>query len=138
VVLKYATINEIIFPLNNRFMQWFLAKIVYRIICGEGNHAAQFDEQLRLIKAGFELEAIEKAMEIGMNEQQSFFNEKEQLVKWQFITVSEIYELNQLNEGAEVYSHILETESADAYVKFVSWKADRMLENNKQQLLRII
>ena len=31
-------------------MKWYLAKIVYRIICGEGNHTPQFDEQLRLIK----------------------------------------------------------------------------------------
>ena len=26
-------------------MHWFLAKIVYRIICGSGEHTAQFDEQ---------------------------------------------------------------------------------------------
>ena len=32
-------------------MNWYLAKIVYRIICGQGNHTAQFDEQLRLIQA---------------------------------------------------------------------------------------
>jgi len=30
-------------------MNWYLAKMVFRIICGEGNHTAQFDEQLRLI-----------------------------------------------------------------------------------------
>ena len=32
-------------------MKWYLAKLVYRIICGEGNHKPQFDEQLRLIYA---------------------------------------------------------------------------------------
>ena len=31
-------------------MNWYLAKIVYRIICGDGNHTAQFDEQLRLVQ----------------------------------------------------------------------------------------
>ena len=32
-------------------MNWFLAKIVYRIVCGKGEHTPQFDEQLRLIGA---------------------------------------------------------------------------------------
>ena len=32
-------------------MNWYLAKFVYRIVCGNGNHIPQFDEQLRLITA---------------------------------------------------------------------------------------
>ena len=44
-------------------MSWYLTKIVYRIICGQGNHTAQFDEQLRLIEAGSSQEAFEKATE---------------------------------------------------------------------------
>ena len=42
-------------------MKWFLAKIVYRIICGSGNHTPQFDEQLRLIEADSEEDAFKKA-----------------------------------------------------------------------------
>ena len=38
-------------------MNWYLTKIVYQIICGEGNHTAQFDEQLRLIAADDEQRA---------------------------------------------------------------------------------
>ncbi|HEV3251858.1 MAG TPA: DUF4288 domain-containing protein, partial [Puia sp.] len=45
-------------------MNWYLAKIVFRIICGEGQHIPQFDEQLRLIEAGNEVEAFEKATNI--------------------------------------------------------------------------
>ena len=39
-------------------MNWYLAKLVFRIICGEGNHAAQFDEQLRLVNAFTKEEAF--------------------------------------------------------------------------------
>jgi hypothetical protein len=42
-------------------MNWYLTKIVYRIICGQGNHTAQFDEQLRLIQASSAQEAFEKS-----------------------------------------------------------------------------
>ena len=46
-------------------MNWFMAKIVYRIICGEGDHTPQFDEQLRLIVADNEEEALKKGYAIG-------------------------------------------------------------------------
>ena len=39
-------------------MKWYLAKIIYRIICGEGIHTPQFDEQLRLIHAEDEMNYI--------------------------------------------------------------------------------
>ena len=46
-------------------MNWYLTKLVFRIICGEGHHTPQFDEQLRLVSATDECEAFEKAMAIG-------------------------------------------------------------------------
>ena len=48
-------------------MSWYLTKNVYRIICGQGNHTAQFDEQLRLIEADSSQEAFEKATELDRN-----------------------------------------------------------------------
>jgi hypothetical protein len=32
-------------------MKWYLAKFVYQVVSGNGSHVAQFDEQLRLIRA---------------------------------------------------------------------------------------
>ena len=49
-------------------MNWYLSKIIFRIICGEGRHTPQFDEQLRLIAATDEQQAFEKAMAIGEKE----------------------------------------------------------------------
>ena len=96
-------------------MNWYLAKFVYRIICGDGNHTAQFDEQLRLIKAGDEEQAMEYAKRIGKNEEATFYNQKQQLVKWQFITVSELYQFSELTDGAEIYSQIHEAEDAQTH-----------------------
>jgi len=70
-------------------MNWYLAKIAFQIICGEGNHQPQFDEQLRLIAAEEEEEALLKARNIGINEQESFLNQHQKLVQWKFIDVSE-------------------------------------------------
>ena len=53
-------------------MNWYLAKFVFRIFCGDGQHMAQFDEQLRLIAAGSKEEAFHKAQSMGMKEEDMF------------------------------------------------------------------
>jgi len=66
-------------------MKWYLAKLVYRILCGDGNHTAQFDEQLRLINAQDELHAFQKARSLGHREQDNFLNAVNKPVIWKFI-----------------------------------------------------
>jgi hypothetical protein len=119
-------------------MKWYLAKLVFRIICGDGNHTAQFDEQLRLISAANEEEAFEKASTIGKSEQDSFFNLKQQLVQWSFVNVSELYRLNELIDGAEMYSRISEVDDADAYTTFVHRRAESIQQKTTHQLLNLI
>ena len=113
-------------------MNWYLAKFVYRIICGDGHHNQQFDEQLRLIFAGNKQEAFQKASAYGKKEEESFYNQKQQLVQWQFINISELHLLNDLTDGAELYSRIEERENADSYIYAVHKKAENIfLEYNK-------
>ena len=119
-------------------MNWYLAKMVYQIICGEGHHTAQFDEQLRLIAASNEDEAFEKARGLGSEEQDSFLNQRNQLVRWKFVNVSELYLLSQLIDGAEIYSHINEVDDAEAYTTFVHRKAESIQEKQSHQLLNLI
>jgi hypothetical protein len=107
-------------------MNWYLAKFVYRIICGNGNHLPQFDEQLRLITARNKEEALNKAQQTGEREQESFYNQKQQLVQWQFIDISELYLLDELIDGAEIYSRIEEKEDAAGYIYTVHKKAENI------------
>ncbi|MFT3826978.1 MAG: DUF4288 domain-containing protein [Chitinophagaceae bacterium] len=116
-------------------MSWFLAKIVYRIICGEGNHTAQFDEQLRLIEAENETAAFDKAKQIGDQEQEIFLNQQQKLVHWQFVNISELYKLSELIDGAELYSKVEETDRADLYIETVHKKAAYLRSNILQKCL---
>ena len=118
-------------------MKWYLAKIVFRIICGQGDHTPQFDEQLRLVAGMSREDAFKRALEMGNKEQDTFYNRKEQLVQWQFINVSELYQLNELIDGAELYSRIEEKENADAYIYTVNQKASNLFFNPSTQLLQI-
>lgn len=118
-------------------MNWYLAKIVYRIICGDGNHTAQFDEQLRLIYAVNKEEAFNKAQQTGKKEEETFYNLKQELVKWQFVNVSELYRVGEMIDGAELYSRIEEREDGDMYTEIVNKKAQGILHSDSHQLLQL-
>jgi Domain of unknown function (DUF4288) len=107
-------------------MNWYIAKLVFRIISGIGNHMPQFDEQLRLINAADEEEAFEKALQIGREEQDSFVNHKHERVQWSFINVPELNKLPSLTDGAEIYSRVSEHENAKGYIDMVNNKAGKM------------
>jgi hypothetical protein len=119
-------------------MNWYLAKIVFRIICGEGHHSPQFDEQLRLINAHDEDEAFFKAQSLGVQEEDTFQNIQKQQVQWQFINVSELYRLSALIDGAELYSSIRETDEAEHYIDLVHKKAEGIQEKQTHKLLHLL
>jgi hypothetical protein len=93
-------------------MKWYISKIVFQIICGNGQHTAQFDEQLRLIQAADAEAAFHKATALGRSESETFYNQKEQLVQWKFIDVSDLYPLSLIDSG-ELVSKIEEVTDAE-------------------------
>jgi hypothetical protein len=119
-------------------MNWYLSKIIFRIICGEGDHTPQFDEQLRLIAARDEEEAFDKALAIGEKEQDAFYNHEQQLVQWKFINVAELYRFSGLLDGAEMYSRIHETDDADAYIDQTQRRADHIRTCTTHKMLRLL
>lgn len=118
-------------------MNWYLTKLVYRIICGNGEHTAQFDEQLRLITAENEEAALLKATQIGEKEQDCFTNINQQLVQWKFINVAELYKLQEIIDGAELYSMIKETGDAESYINFITQKAQNIQHKHTHQILQL-
>lgn len=114
-------------------MKWYLAKIVYRIICGDGNHTPQFDEQLRLIKAEDNFQAFQKARLLGHREQDNFMNANDKPVHWKFLDVTEITELNTISDGLEIYSQIIEEPEADIYLGYIKRKANYLQQVSLNQ-----
>ncbi|HEV3412619.1 MAG TPA: DUF4288 domain-containing protein [Puia sp.] len=119
-------------------MHWYLSKIIFRIICGEGNHTPQFDEQLRLIAAQDEDEAFRKAHTLGEKEQDRFYNQDHQLVQWKFINVAELYRLSGLLDGAEMYSRIQETDDPEGYIDLANRRADHIRISGTHKMLQLL
>lgn len=107
-------------------MNWYMAKLVYRIICGNGQHAPQFNEQLRLITAEDALHAFYKARLIGERETAAIENRIP--VKWKFIDVTEILPIEKFTDGAEVWSCINEDSDAETYIRNTQHKANTLLQ----------
>lgn len=111
-------------------MNWYVTKLIFRIISGDGNHPAQFDEQLRLIKADNEQAAFKKASSIGIDIQDSFTNAQKQMVRWQFVDVTEVNPINGLTDGAELHYQIHEAPDADLYIAWAHHKSALLAINN--------
>lgn len=111
-------------------MNWYVAKIIFRIISGDGQHDAQFDEQLRLINAENEKQAFDKATALGQACQNSFLNNQSQPVRWAFIDVAEINPLNELADGTELYYQIQEPADADLYTAWAHHRSSLLTVNH--------
>src|SRR5258705_12645980 len=104
-------------------MNWYIAKIIFRISNGEGGRKSQFDEHLRLIEAENFEEAFLKARVLGLQEEASFLNDHQEMVKWEFVNVAELFPVTELKDGQELYSQIHEKGNAVPYIHYVLHKA---------------
>lgn len=104
-------------------MNWYIAKLVYQLISGSGNHAPQFDEQLRLIRADERGWGREKASIVGRLLEQSFNNERNEKVTWKFVEVVELIKVTALDDGEEIYSTTREPNDVNEYLALISAKA---------------
>lgn len=119
-------------------MKWYIAKLVFQVISGDGLQAPQFDEQWRLIKADEIIWAHEKARVLGWLEQGRFDAEHRRKVEWRFIEVAEIQQITTMEDGVELYSTTEEPLDANAYVDLVRIRAQKSLalaQNRELELL---
>ncbi|MBL7851735.1 MAG: DUF4288 domain-containing protein [Cyclobacteriaceae bacterium] len=105
-------------------MNWYVAKIVFRITPVKASTVGQFDEHLRLIRAESLEQAFIKARLLGIREEDEG-NEQSQAC-WEFVNVSELMPLGELCDGAEVYSQVHEVREAGAYIQLVHQRASSL------------
>ncbi len=107
--------------------------MVFRIICGDGNHTPQFDEQIRLFYAHNQQAAFQKAETIGKAEEDCFMNIHQQPVQWKFIAITALYSIPSPADGIEIASRIKEVDDADNYLYITYEKAAQVTAANSLQ-----
>lgn len=101
-------------------MKWFVVRYIYQIITGEGDHASQFDEQLRLTVAENSDDALLKAEAQAEDFHKPFRNVNGEMVTWNFICVADLYEIQSPADGAEVASVLHEPDNVEAFLDNVN------------------
>lgn len=95
----------------------YIAKLIFRISAGE-RHA--FDEQLRMIAAESKKDAGLFASAVGKQEEESVTSYSGERIRWEFIGVCGVWELQEKGNGALVYSFTNESgEEEEDYINFV-------------------
>ncbi len=96
-------------------MNRFAVKIIFKITVFEGNHNPQFDQQIRLIEACNEKEAIDKATQLARRIEV----EQSTDIKWKFVGVTEINAIKELKDGSSLYSNTEEVSNENDYLLFI-------------------
>jgi len=106
-------------------MNWYVAKLVFQITTGSERQVSQFDEHLRLIRAESFEQAFLKARLLGIREEDVPGVEAIH-ASWEFVNISELYPLQDLSDGVELYSRIHETCEAHNYIALIHRKASNL------------
>ena len=111
-------------------MEKYLAKLMFHINIDNGEDASQFDEQVRIIESNSLEDAFHKARVIGKKEEETFMDSHNKLVSWQFIDVSDVYPLEEVKDGEQVYSSSHKINDTGSFIKFIRQKSMEIQAKN--------
>lgn len=107
-------------------MNLFIAKLIFNINIENKNlqyGVHQFDEQTRIIKALTLSNAFNKARLIGKEEENTFIDQNNKQVTWKFIDVIELYCIQNMQDGEQLYGQTHEMENLDTFMKYAKHKS---------------
>jgi hypothetical protein len=118
-------------------MNWYIAKLVFSIKHETLNITTQFDEQLRLLEAKDKLEALLKAKLIGIKEEDTYKNENEIPVRWDFVDVIELRSLESFTDGMELHSRIDEHDAIEEYTSYVKHRGQLLIHEVQDSTMQV-
>ena len=107
-------------------MNWYVARIVFKIGTSKTAELEQYDETLRIIMASSLEEAILKARTIGIQEEDQHEVKNNKKVKWEFVNIADIYCIQSLQDGVEIYSSVSEHKQDEHYESIIHAKAESL------------
>jgi hypothetical protein len=122
-------------PVKDAPVKWYLAKMVFRIIVGDGSHTPQFEEQFRLLPAEDALDAFHLARKTGDAEQVIRRLTITAGVEWEFIDVTELYLLDSRITGTGIFSRQYEVQDVLTHKKEVRRKAGYLINHCTEQFI---
>lgn len=107
---------------------FYIARLVYEIQVQHQQENFQFDEQVVLIEAASEAQALVQAKLLGVKNEFTTGGNQTAEVQWNFIDVIDLKPFTLLSNGIEICSKIEEHPEGNAYTRFVKTKAHSLEE----------
>jgi Domain of unknown function (DUF4288) len=111
-------------------MKQYLTKLMFNIHIDDGNDASQFDEQIRIVQSESLEDAFHKARRIGKTEEETFMNSHNRPVRWQFIDVSDVYSLEELKDGEQLYSNTHKIKDTSSFIRYIRQRSMEIQAKN--------
>lgn len=94
-------------------MNWYVVKLCFEI--QSGSCLGQVEEQIRMIQAFSEAEAIDKAYSLGQKINTSIPRIDGVVLNWKFLGIRSVYCLPELNNEHEIYSDVVVPDDIERY-----------------------
>ena len=111
-------------------MKQYLVKLMFNINIDNGSNTSQFDEQMRVIEAHSSEDAFFKARNIGKKEEETFLDSENKLVSWNFIDVAEIYPLESIKDGDQIFSNTRKIKDTSSFISYIRQKSMEIQAKN--------
>src|SRR5688500_5085663 len=102
-------------------MNRFLIKLNFQIRIADDK--TRFDEQLRVIDALNEEEALFKGVALGRGEETLYLNNEAEEVSWKFLGVTDVIGLTSLKSGELVTERLIRKTDHASYTSFLKKKS---------------
>lgn len=125
--------NKKCFINNNKkdtVMKRYLVKLMFNINIDNGNNTSEFDEQIRVIEALNLEDAFYKARSFGRKEEETFLDKDNKLVSWNFIDVAEVYPLEEMKDGDQLYSTTRKIKDKTSFISYIRQKSMEIQAKN--------
>jgi hypothetical protein len=104
-------------------MNRYITKLIFVVQIENSSSASEFDEQIRIVESRDLEAAFYKARSIGRQEESTFKNSRNEKVCWKFIDVAEMYAIDELADGTQLYSTTHRTIDSDSYISYIRQKS---------------
>src|SRR5688572_13518311 len=102
-------------------MNRFLIKMNFQIRIAEEN--SRFDEQLRVMDALNEEEALFKGIALGKGEETLYLNSEAEEVSWKFLGISDVINLTAMKPGDLVTERLCRKTDHESYKAYLKKKS---------------
>lgn len=104
-------------------MKKYIAKLLFNVNSNQTAQSAEFDEQIRLVESASLEGAFYKARSIGKREEGTVVDARNNHYHWQFIDVSEVYPIEGLKDGDQLYSNTHTIQDSDSFIHYIKQKS---------------